>query len=111
MGTSKTEQFDAYQNELALMAKALSHPARVAILQLLLRSSACVCSDLVPELGLSQATVSQHLKELKQLGLIKGNTGPGKPCYCIDEQGWERLGQTLGGFLRTAYLAQGSCGL
>jgi DNA-binding transcriptional ArsR family regulator len=89
MGISKTEEFTARQNKIARYMKALGHPARIAILQVLLKKEACVCGDIVDELPLSQSTVSQHLKELKESGLIKGDIDGAKVCYCIDEKEWE----------------------
>jgi len=89
MGIAKTEEFTIKDNKIANYAKALAHPARVAILQLLLKKQSCVCGDIVDELPLSQSTVSQHLKELKEAGLIKGNIDGAKVCYCIDEKEWE----------------------
>ena len=74
---------------LANFAKALAHPARIAILNLLLKKKSCVCGSIVDELPLSQSTVSQHLKELKAAGLIKGNTSGVSVCYCIDEKNWK----------------------
>ena len=73
MGTAKTEEFTVRANKIARYAKALAHPARVAILQLLIKKQNCICGDIVDELPLSQSTVSQHLKELKDAGLIKGD--------------------------------------
>ena len=84
MGLSKTEEFTKSQNELAALAKALGHPARIAILQFLAEQKSCVCGDIVNELPLSQSTVSQHLKELKKVGLIKGDIEGPSVCYCID---------------------------
>ena len=89
MGLSKTEEFTVRDNRLATYAKALAHPARIAILQLLIKKQTCICGDLVDELPLSQSTVSQHLKELKAAGLIKGDIEGAKTCYCIDEKEWE----------------------
>ncbi len=89
MGSTKTEEFTIKDNKIATYAKALAHPARVAILQLLIRKKACICGDIVEELPLSQSTVSQHLKELKEAGLIKGDIDGAKVCYCIDEKEWE----------------------
>src|ERR1043166_9573939 len=88
MGLAKTEDFTVRDNRIARYAKALSHPARVAILQLLIKKQACICGDIVDELPLSQSTVSQHLKELKASGLIKGDIEGAKVCYCIDEKEW-----------------------
>ncbi|HRG38616.1 MAG TPA: metalloregulator ArsR/SmtB family transcription factor [Bacteroidia bacterium] len=89
MGLTKTEEFTVKDNKIAKYAKALAHPARVAILQLLIKKQACICGDIVDELPLSQSTVSQHLKELKEAGLIKGDIEGVKVCYCIDEKEWE----------------------
>lgn len=89
MGTAKTEEFTSKDNRIAKYAKALGHPARIAILQLLLKQQSCICGDIVEELPLSQSTVSQHLKELKEAGLIKGDIDGVKICYCIDEKEWK----------------------
>ncbi len=89
MGATKTELFTKKQNELAAMAKALAHPARIAILQVLVKTNACVCGSLVDELGLAQATISQHLKELKQVGLIQGTIEGTSVCYCINPKTWQ----------------------
>ena len=88
MGATKSEEFSVKDNRVAKYAKALSHPARIAILKLLIKKQACVCGDIVDELPLSQSTVSQHLKELKEAGLIKGDIEGAKICYCIDEKEW-----------------------
>ncbi len=88
MGITKTEEFSVKDNRIAKYAKALAHPARIAILHLLIKKQACICGDIVDELPLSQSTVSQHLKELKAAGLIKGEIDGVKICYCIDEKEW-----------------------
>ena len=90
MGLTKTEIFTEKQNRLATMMKALAHPARIAILQELIKTNACVCGDLVTDLGLAQATISQHLKELKNAGLIKGNIEGTRVCYCINNKVWKQ---------------------
>lgn len=95
MGLTKTEEFTKAENDLARIAKALGHPARIAILQFLVRTRACVCGDIVDELPLSQSTVSQHLKELKKAGLIKGNIEGPSVCYCIDEKTWKKAGRMI----------------
>ncbi|GEO07353.1 transcriptional regulator [Adhaeribacter aerolatus] len=95
MGVTKTENFTEAQNQLASLAKALAHPARVAILQYLLKQQTCICGDLVEVLPLAQATVSQHLKELKSVGLIKGEIEGTSVCYCINEAVWEQAKNTL----------------
>ena len=79
------------KNDMASIAKVLGHPARIAILEHLLKSNACVCGDIVGELGLAQATVSQHLKELKKIGLIKGDVEGTKVCYCINTSRWKEF--------------------
>ncbi len=96
MGVTKTEIFTDEQNRIAELAKAFAHPARVAILQLLAQKKACVCGDLVDELPLAQATVSQHLKELKRIGIIQGEINPPRVCYCINETVWEEARRVFG---------------
>ena len=96
MGASKTEHFSASQNTIASLAKALGHPARIAILEYLLKSETCICGDIVNELPLAQATVSQHLKELKNSGLIKGSIEGTSICYCIDEEVLKKLQDYFG---------------
>ncbi len=91
MGASKTDHFTERQNELATLAKALGHPARIAILDYLLKVNACICGDIVNELPLAQPTVSQHLKELKSAGLIKGNIEGNAICYCINPEVLDKL--------------------
>lgn len=89
MGLTKTEHYTPAQNKLALLAKALGHPARIAILQQLMKTESCICGDLVLEIGLAQPTISQHLKFLKEAGLIQGNITGTSVCYCIDVRAWE----------------------
>ncbi len=96
MGLSKTEVFTDKENRIADLAKAFAHPARVAILRLLAQKKACVCGDLVDELPLSQATVSQHLKELKRIGIIQGSIEPPRVCYCINQAVWEEAEEAFG---------------
>ena len=86
MGISKSAHFNEQQNSLANIAKALGHPARVAIVEFLLQQKECVCGDIVSELPLAQATVSQHLKELKTAGIIKGSIEGNSICYCLNEE-------------------------
>src|SRR5947209_4506815 len=90
MGLTKAEIFTDKQNRLAQMMKALAHPARIAIIQHLIKAQACICGDLVDELGLAQATISQHLKELKNAGLIQGTIEGTSVCYCIDPKVWKQ---------------------
>lgn len=91
MGITKVDNFDKRQNTIAAYAKAIGHPARVAIIDYLLQHNTCICNDLVEELPLSQSTISQHLKELKQVGIIKGEIEGPKMCYCIDEKVWNEI--------------------
>ncbi len=93
MGASKTEHFSKKQNRTAVLAKALGHPARIAILEYLVRVDTCICGDIVNELPLAQPTVSQHLRELKSAGLIKGSVEGNAICYCVDPAGLEELNQ------------------
>lgn len=91
MGTTKTDCYTDNQNELAILTKALGHPARIAIIEHILKVNSCICGDIVNELPLAQPTVSQHLKELKNAGLIKGSVDGNTICYCIDENGFEKI--------------------
>ena len=93
MGLTKTDLFTENQNKLALIARALGHPARIAILQHLAEANACINSDLVQELGLAQATISQHLKELKSLGVIQGTIEGTSMSYCINPVVWGEIKQ------------------
>jgi predicted transcriptional regulator len=95
MGATKSEIFTEEQNRLATMLKALAHPARIAILQQLVQTNACICGDLVDELGLAQATISQHLKELKNAGIIQGTIEGVSVCYCIEPNAWKLLSNQL----------------
>jgi DNA-binding transcriptional ArsR family regulator len=101
MGLSKTEIFTEKQNRLATMMKALAHPARIAIIQILVKSNACICGDLVDELGLAQATISQHLKELKNAALITGTIEGTSVCYCIDPKVWKQYRKEMEAFFVT----------
>ena len=91
MGVTRSELFTENQNELAKLAKALAHPARIAIIQYLLKINACINGDLVEELGLAQATISQHLRELKEIGIIRGTIEGVSVSYCIDPVKWNEI--------------------
>lgn len=91
MGVTKTDLFSDEQNAVAKMLKAMGHPARVAILEYLNSVNACICGDIVNELPLAQPTISQHLRELKNAGLIKGNIEGNAICYCIDKTAIDKL--------------------
>lgn len=99
MGRAKRGSFRKSQIRVADLAKALAHPARVAILEILSTRSECVCGDIVEELPLSQATVSQHLAQLKRAGLITGDIKGPRVCYCIDRKVWDEARRLLGRFL------------
>ncbi|MBL7999456.1 MAG: winged helix-turn-helix transcriptional regulator [Candidatus Kapabacteria bacterium] len=101
MGASKTEHFTKKQNTLAQQLKALGHPARVAIIEYLMKTDSCICGDIVNVLPLSQPTVSQHLKELKNAGLIKGTVEGTAICYCIDEKEIDKLRSYFDGIADT----------
>lgn len=109
MGATKTTNYTIQEMSIAKYAKALSHPARVAILNLLLKKQSCVCGDIVDELPLSQSTVSQHLKELKEVGLIKGDIEGTSVCYCIDEKVWNSAKQQLNQLFDNVNLSSKCC--
>lgn len=109
MGISKTEMFSEEQNELATIAKALGHPARIAILESLLDQKACVTGTLVDELPLSQSTVSQHLKELKSAGLIQGTIEGSSVSYCINPETWKKAKALLNDLLDEYDSPENSC--
>ena len=110
MAFAKHTEFTAADQELAALAKALGHPARVAILRLLAARQACVCGELVAELPLSQSTVSQHLKELKDAGLIQGEIDGPRVCYCLAPAGWARAQGLLNAFLAEIPAPAPACG-
>jgi len=109
MGTAKTEEFTIKDNKIAQYAKALAHPARVAILHLLIRKQACICGDIVDEIPLSQSTVSQHLKELKDAGLITGKIEGKKVCYCINAEEWNTAKSCMEGLFKPIVLRDNCC--
>ena len=109
MGLAKTEMFTDLQNEIALFAKVFGHPARVSILQHLFKINICVCGDLVEEIGLAQPTISQHLKELKHLGLIKGNVEGTSVCYCINQDNWKAMKKVMTEFLNQDLTQKQDC--
>ncbi|MDF4221028.1 metalloregulator ArsR/SmtB family transcription factor [Maribacter sp. M208] len=101
MGITKTQIFNTEQNELAIMFKVLSNPARIAILQYISQQNACICNDIVDEIGLAQPTISQHLKELKSIDLIRGEIEGKKVCYCINLKQWTAVQTLLNSFFET----------
>ena len=98
MGVSKSEYFTERQNAIAKLAKAMAHPARVAIIDYLLKVDRCICGDIVNELPLAQPTISQHLRELKEAGLIKGVIEGTAICYCVNKAAFEALGAYFDSF-------------
>tara|TARA_R110001583_G_scaffold13031_2_gene56920 strand:- start:12807 stop:13139 length:333 start_codon:yes stop_codon:yes gene_type:complete len=109
MGTTKSEKFSENQNNLAQIARVFAHPARIAILQQIFKLDACICGDLVAEIGLAQPTISQHLKELKNLGIIKGTIEGTSVCYCINEDVWKAIKQDFISFLNQDITSNGQC--
>lgn len=109
MATAKRTAFGIEDNELAELAKALGHPARIAILKELARRQSCVCGEIVEVLPLAQSTVSQHLKELKDAGLIQGSIEGAKSCYCIDWNTVQRLQNLVASFLPEADKSKTCC--
>jgi len=96
MGISKTDLFNEEQNKIANMLKAMAHPARIAIIEHLLKVNTCICGDIVNVLPLAQPTISQHLKELKQANLIKGSIDGNTICYCVNEESFKILQRYFG---------------
>ena len=109
MGTSKINEYQPSELIIAKYAKALSHPARVAILNVLLKKQACVCGDIVDELPIAQSTVSQHLKELKEAGLIKGDIEGTSICYCIDLNEWNKANDILNNLFQEVNMMPNKC--
>ena len=101
MAFSKKEEFGKKEQELAAVAKALSHPARIAIVQHLLRTNACINGDLVEELGLAQATISQHLRALKDAGIIRGTIEGVSVSYCINPETWQMISDSFNGLFES----------
>lgn len=109
MGATKTDHFTDKQNAIATLAKALGHPARIAIMEYLMKVDTCICGDIVNELPLAQPTVSQHLKELKNAGLIKGSIEGTSICYCIDEKSIEKLQNYFGAVSKNLISKKNNC--
>ncbi len=109
MGASKIINYSEEELLIAKFAKALSHPARVAIIQLLLQKQSCICGDIVEDLPIAQSTVSQHLKELKESGLIKGNIDGASICYCVDTDVLQKANDILNKVLGASIQTQTTC--
>lgn len=97
MGVTRTDLFTEAQNDLAKVAKALAHPARIAIIECLIKANACINGDLVEEIGLAQATISQHLRELKEVGIIQGTIEGVRVSYCINPERWNEIQSLFSG--------------
>ncbi len=100
MAITKEELFSTSRKRVAELMKALSHPARIAIVELLIDRKNCFCGDITEELPLAQSTVSQHLKALKEAGIISGEIEGVKTCYCLDEEGLQTLNKLIEPFLQ-----------
>jgi DNA-binding transcriptional ArsR family regulator len=109
MGVTKTANFTSEQNKMALMLKALAHPARIAIVEYLIKANECIGNDLVDVLGLAQPTISQHLRELKQAGIIKGKIEGTSMNYCIDNATWAAYRERLAAFFKEVNCEDGCC--
>lgn len=109
MGLTKSEIFTEEQNEIASIAKVLGHPARIAILEYLAKTKTCICGDLVNEIGLAQPTISQHLKELKKMEIIKGTIEGTSVCYCLNEKKWQEINTRMNRFFSFFSETKTSC--
>ena len=109
MATHKRAEFTIKENELASFAKALSHPARIAILKTIATHNTCICGEIVEVLPLAQSTVSQHLKELLQAGLIEGTVDGPKSCYCINWKTFNKFSESFNSFFNKAKAMNESC--
>jgi DNA-binding transcriptional ArsR family regulator len=107
MAITKVSEFNTKERKIAALCKALAHPARIAIINFLIKKRECICSDVVNELPLSQSTVSQHLKELKEAGLIVGDIDGPRVCYCIDQKRWSEAGGIINKFLSQETIRDG----
>lgn len=109
MGVTKTEFYTTEQIELAQLAKVLGHPARIAIIQQVIQAQSCICGELVEEIGLAQPTISQHLRELKQAGILQGKVEGTSVCYCLNTATWQRVTSVFGKLFATAADKLGCC--
>ncbi|MDA7501657.1 metalloregulator ArsR/SmtB family transcription factor [Chitinophagales bacterium] len=108
MGLTKSEKFTDEQNRIAALAKVIAHPARVAIIQHLLNEKSCICGEIVDKIGLSQPTISQHLREMRDVGLIQGTIEGTKTCYCLSPAGFNEMAQTLCSLFGQKFLKKNS---
>ena len=98
MGASKLDIYSDRINKMAIIAKVFAHPARIAILQYISKQNSCICNDIVDEIGLSQPTISQHLKVINDAGLLKGNFEGKSICYCLDVERFQEFQSELNSF-------------
>lgn len=101
MGASKLDIYPKNINEMAAIAKVFAHPARISILQYISKQESCICNDIVDEIGLSQPTISQHLKVINQAGLLKGNFEGKSICYCLNVERFHEFQAQLNQFFNT----------
>lgn len=109
MPTTKAQLFEERHVRAAQLAKAISHPARIAILEILAKRNTCICGDITDELPLAQSTVSQHLKALKEAGIIKGEIDGVRTCYCLNEERFNDLTQGLGNLFKDLLTTHQNC--
>jgi ArsR family transcriptional regulator, arsenate/arsenite/antimonite-responsive transcriptional repressor len=109
MGITKSEHFTEEQNQLANTLKALGHPARIAIIEFLLEKKSCICGDIVSELPLSQPTISQHLKELKNVNIIQGSIEGNSICYCLNLETFQKIEKYIQLIINTQNLNKSCC--
>lgn len=109
MAAHKKDAFNTKENELAAFSKALSHPARIAILKTIASRDTCICGEIVEVLPLAQSTVSQHLKELLNAGLIQGTVDGTKSCYCINWKAFNKFSDSFNTFFNKAKAMNESC--
>lgn len=109
MGASKSDHFTDEQNQLSALFKALGHPARIAIIQQILETKSCVCGDLVEKFPLSQATISQHLKELKSANIIQGTIEGNSICYCLNPETLATISKVISNFIEAEKCKDSKC--
>lgn len=109
MGLTRIDKYTTEQVDLAQLLKVLGHPARIAIVQSIIRTDSCICGDLVTEIGLAQSTISQHLKELKQVGIIQGTIEGTSVCYCINKEVWSQLEASMNELFKSVSINSDCC--
>ncbi len=109
MGLTRIDKYTSEQVSLAQLLKVLGHPARIAIVQSIIRADKCICGDLVTEIGLAQSTISQHLNELKNVGIIQGTIEGTSVCYCINTETWNKLKSSMNELLDAVDMNPNCC--